>query len=242
MQLKGRLRATTLGDVLGALFRERATGTLELEELDGPVAGRRHLVHVEDGLVVQVDTPLGRRLGEILCSSGAVRAEIVERAVAGAAQDGYVPLGQRLAVRDRVDPTEIASALTRQVRDRLDALFMLRDARVRFRVPRPRDRRLDPPRPLLPTEFLHGRPRAGHRLGVSPMDRDPETRLDPVRSRCLQVLGLGHRADTREVRRAFRALAAHCHPDRHPQATTAEKRQMLRRFAELSQAYHTLTA
>ena len=141
MQLKGRLRATTLGDVLGALFRERATGTLELEELDGPVAGRRHLVHVEDGLVIQVDTPLGRRLGEILCSSGAVRAEIVERAVAGAARDGYVPLGQRLAVRDRVDPTEIASALTRQVRDRLDALFMLRDARVRFRVPRPRDRR-----------------------------------------------------------------------------------------------------
>jgi hypothetical protein len=242
MQLKGRLSATTLGDVLGSLFRERATGTLELEELDGPAAGRRHLVHLEDGLVVQVDTALGRRLGEILCSRGAVRTETVLRAVTTSAKDEYVPLGQRLALRDHVDPTEIASALTGQVRDRLDALFTLRNAQLRFRVPRPRDRRLDPPRPLLPSEFLHGRPRAGRHIGTSPGGPESQVRLDPVRSRCLRVLGLRDCADAGEVRRTFRALAAHCHPDRHPEATATEKRQMLRRFAELSQAYHTLTA
>lgn len=201
MQLKGRLSATTLGDVLGLLFRERATGTLELEEVRGPVAGRRHAVHLEEGLVVQVDTCLGRTSGEI----------------------------------------EIGAALTRQVHERLDALFTLQDAQLKFRVPRPRDRRLDPPRPLAPAEYLYGRPRA-ERRGASASGQEPELRSDPVRARCLRVLGLGERAQGPEVRRAFRTLAARCHPDRHPEANAIERRHMLRRFAELSQAYHTLTA
>jgi DnaJ domain/Domain of unknown function (DUF4388) len=62
MQLPGRLSSSTLGDLLGALHRARVTGLLELSEVRGPrgrtVPGRLHRVHLRDGLVVAVDTPL----------------------------------------------------------------------------------------------------------------------------------------------------------------------------------------
>ena len=51
MQLPGRLSATTLGDVLGALHRERASGALEIVER----TGRIHRVHVAAGLVSAVE-------------------------------------------------------------------------------------------------------------------------------------------------------------------------------------------
>lgn len=62
MHLPGRLSASTLGDLLGALHRERTTGLLELHEIRGPlgrsVPGRVHRVHLRSGLVVAVDTAL----------------------------------------------------------------------------------------------------------------------------------------------------------------------------------------
>jgi hypothetical protein len=62
MQLPGRLSASTLGDLLGALHRARVTGQLELCEVRGPrgrtVPGRIHRVHLREGLVAAVDTPL----------------------------------------------------------------------------------------------------------------------------------------------------------------------------------------
>ena len=62
MHLPGRLSASTLGDLLGALHRERTTGLLELHEIRGPlgrsVPGRVHRIHLRAGLVVAVDTTL----------------------------------------------------------------------------------------------------------------------------------------------------------------------------------------
>lgn len=54
MRLPGRLRAATLGDLLGQMVRERVSGTLELREVAGPSAGRAHHIHLRAGLVVAV--------------------------------------------------------------------------------------------------------------------------------------------------------------------------------------------
>jgi hypothetical protein len=52
--LPGRLRASTLGDLLGQMVRERVNGTLELREMKGPTAGVAHRIHLRNGLVVAV--------------------------------------------------------------------------------------------------------------------------------------------------------------------------------------------
>jgi curved DNA-binding protein CbpA len=55
-------------------------------------------------------------------------------------------------------------------------------------------------------------------------------------------LGLELSADQDAVRRAFRRLAAEVHPDRHPAASPGEVASLMKRFAELSAAYHQLVA
>ena len=54
MMLPGRLRASTLGDLLGQMARERVNGTLELREAKGPTAGTAHRIHLREGLVASV--------------------------------------------------------------------------------------------------------------------------------------------------------------------------------------------
>lgn len=56
MNLPGRLRLTTLGDVLGTVYRERTSGILELVETEGPSSGRAHRIHFVDGLVTDVES------------------------------------------------------------------------------------------------------------------------------------------------------------------------------------------
>src|ERR1700689_4986164 len=51
MLLPGRLRQTTLGDLLGTLHRARVHGTLELAE----DLGRTHRIHLADGGIVAVE-------------------------------------------------------------------------------------------------------------------------------------------------------------------------------------------
>lgn len=184
MNLPGRLRLTTLGDVLGAVYRERSSGVLEVVETEGPYAGRSHRIHFMDGLVQEVE------------SSG-----------------------------DPVDEEER--------RARLDALFRLTDARLAFHVARASRRRMD--EPLGPREFLHGRVRTRDRGG-------PGRRRDPTRARALATLGLPDEADRASVMRTFRTLAARLHPDRFPAATAEERADLMRRFAEITAAYHTLVA
>ena len=262
MQLPGRLVRTTVGDLLGRLYRASSTGLLELA-----CAGRRHRVHFQRGFVTAVDldvaSPPGR-LGEILVDEGfapvtAVAAALSRQQVLG---DGALPQGEIL-VRAGVLTAEVRdAALRRQTRMRLDALFSLlaqRDAEVRFHVGPSAAR--TPSRgagPLMPREFLHGRPRA--RDGVTPPapraanDRTPPSpRAEPARPsahaaerlerlRALRLLGLPPGADAATIRRAFRAAAARVHPDRHQALPAPERARLQSALAELSAAYHLLCA
>ena len=261
MQLPGRLVRTTVGDLLGRLYRASSTGLLELS-----CAGRRHRVHFQRGFVTAVDldvaTPPGR-LGEILVDEGfapvtAVAAALSRQQVLGG---DALPQGEIL-VRAGVLTAEVRdAALRRQTRLRLDALFALlaqRDAEVRFHVGvSASGTRSRGAGPLMPREFLHGRPRA--RDGVTPPapraanDRTPPSpKAEPARPhhaddrlerlRALRLLGLPPGADAATIRRAFRAAAARVHPDRHQALPAAERARLQTALAELSAAYHLLCA
>lgn len=240
MRLPARLRNTTLGDLLGAAFREQITGSLELEEVTGPTTGRRHAIFLEEGLIVRIDGELGAvRLGQLLVEQRILSAQQLRRALGHRRSHDEDPIGARLVECGYVDFSSVALALERQLEARLEALFTLGDARLHFRVPRPRDRRTDAPCPLRPPDFLPGRPRARRPRRPGPACA---FRADPVRGRCLTVLELPEAATSDEVRRAFRRLAVRFHPDRHPEASREDRREMLRKFAELSHAYHVLIA
>jgi len=160
----------------------------------------------------------GKRVGEILVEEGLGTADLV------------------------------AAALRRQQKSRLDALYSLSEALIRFHVPRPRAGFR--PTPLSPREFLHGRPRARTRLRSRVTERftfrsepraaAPASREDKQLA-AYRALGLAPGAPLRDVQRAFRKLAAERHPDRFPLATAAEKARHLSDFAALSAAYHALT-
>ena len=60
------------------------------------------------------------------------------------------------------------------------------------------------------------------------------------KSEALALLGLTDGATSAEATKAFRQLATRFHPDRHVQASEAERRAMSERFAVVSAAYHTV--
>ena len=248
MQLPGRLRLTTLGDLLGALHRACASGTLELVEVEGARAGRSHRVFFEAGLIEDVDTSLNHpRLGEILARDGLLNMAALARVARRVTEQPGKRVGQILVEEGLGTVDLVVGALRRQRASRLDALYGLSEALIRFHVPRPRSGFRQTP--LLPREFLHGRPRArvdfsarvaeqfSGRPGARP---DPGRAVDGKRHAAYRALGLSAGASPREVQRAFRKLAAEQHPDRFPNASAAEKSQLLSRFAQLSAAYHLL--
>jgi hypothetical protein len=235
MLLPGRLGATTLGDLLGTLCRARVTGVLELAELDGAVAGRTHRVHLERGLVAHVDSPLRvPRLGDIL-QGGGFLAPSAARRLEWHASLGHKSIGTILLDEGLCTPQVLGAALRHQLRARLDALFGIADARVGFHVACPRVARSGSPIPLSPHETLYNRPR--HRAPFAARNA-----VNSARAQALAVLGLDAGADRARVQRAFRQRAAEVHPDRHPRASAAERATLLRRFSELSAAYHELLA
>jgi hypothetical protein len=245
MRLPGRLRATTLGDLLGSLYRERATGTLELVEQSGVAAGRVHRVHLDAGLVGAVDSRLtAPRLGEILRSEGFISDATLRRLVRRLDRAPGRRLGELLVEDCEASPGLVDAALRFQLRRRLDALFAIDDASVRFHVARPKS--ADAALPLSPHEFLHGRERTRDRQPAHappsrpPTRREQPHRQDPVRARAFGVLGLPPGSGPGDVQRAFRSLAREHHPDRFPAASGRQREALMRRFAELSQAYHLL--
>ena len=144
-------------------------------------------------------------------------------------------LGQLLLRERAITRDVLSAALRHQLRWRLDTLFGLPSAAVRFRVPRPGEAAGIP---LSPREFLHGRPRH-HRREEKPPERTAP-RVNPVQAQALSTLGLPAHATLEVVRQAFRRQALEIHPDRHPTASPPERQRLLRRFAELSAAYHSL--
>ncbi len=251
MNLPGRLRATTLGDVLGTLFRDRTTGVLELVEASGVGVGRRHRLHLVAGLVQEVETSLPvPRLGEILRDEGFIDAEaartLSRRLLEHPTQrTGELLIRERLARRE-----EVVAALRHQLRARLDALYRLDEAWLRFHIAGPRRTDAGGSMALSPHEFLHGRPRwrdrcprDGSKLGA---DTPPPGRTtgEPGelsrRRAALSLLGLSEPVDRQTVQRTFRRLAATLHPDRHPRAKPSELASLMRGFAQLTAAYHEL--
>ncbi|MBX3129435.1 MAG: DnaJ domain-containing protein [Polyangiaceae bacterium] len=241
MLLPGRLNNTTLGDVLGQLHRARASGVLELVEVRGATSGRVHRIHLASGLVAHVESALRvPRLGELLRREGLLTDEGVRHL---ARPPGGRRAGELLVDSGLASERLVSAALRRQLRLRLDALFSIEEAQLRFRA-FVRGLPAASSVPLSPHEFLHGRPRArkAARAASTPEPAPAARRRDPARSWALSALGLGAEASSSDVRVAFRRLAREVHPDRHPRATAAERAELLTRFARLSAAYHQLVA
>src|SRR5450432_4629950 len=242
MQLPGRLRMTTLGDLLGALHRACASGTLELVEVEGVRAGRSHRVYFDAGLVEDVDTSLNHpRLGEILARDGLLSVSALARVARRLLEQPGERVGEILVEEGLGTADLVAAALRRQRTSRLEALYSLTEALIRFHVPRPRTGFR--PTPLSTREFLDGRPRARARERFTfggTVHRERARVVDSPRCRAFHELGLAPNASPRDIQRAFRKLAAERHPDRFPRATISEKTILLERFAKLSAAYHLL--
>jgi DnaJ-domain-containing protein 1 len=245
MLLPGRLRQTTLGDLLGALHRARVHGTLELAE----DLGRTHRVHIADGLVVAVEFDgATATLAEVLRTSGEVDESTLRRsllrAIAGKRLHGEV-----LVEEFRLSETIVDRAVRKQMLARLARLEQLRDAQVRFRVTVPTPRGAVVSAPLGPSSFLSGRARfrdggrasspRGARAGQIPAARPVVEAPAPSAWR---VLGVEPGADATEIKRAYRRLARAYHPDLHPEATDPEKRELVLRFNALTVAYRALVA
>jgi hypothetical protein len=246
MDLPGRLRATTLGDLLGALNRARVNGTLELAE----DRGRTHRVHLALGLVAAVELDAASpSLAEILRSDHVADDDLLRRSLLRAMASQRLH-GEVLVNDFRLSPEVVGSALRRQVLARLAVIDQLPDARVSFRVavrvPRgaltgrvsatSSSSAWDPP--LAPQEFLHGRRRLRERGTRTPL---PAAR-SVASSSSWQVLGLPPGARVEEIKRAYRRLARSVHPDLHPGASDEERRALQARFVELTDAYRALVA
>ncbi len=237
MQLPGRLRATTLGDMLGALHRAGASGTLELIE----DRGRTHRVHITQGLVTSVELDgASPPLTELLKTQGALDDQTIRRAVLRALTSRRL-VGEVLAADFHVSPDVIDVALRDQLILRLRALESIEDARVGFRVAvrPPREALRD--RPLQASECRRGRVRLRDKNAKTPTPQTPD--CAPVRdSSAYTLLGVERDADAAEIRRAFRRLARELHPDRHPQASEPERRALAIKFAQVAAAYQALVA
>jgi hypothetical protein len=250
MLLPGRLRLTTLGDALGALHREGCSGMLELTD----ERGATHRVHFSHGMITQIETNLFReRLGDLLAGQGFLGARALARLARRLLEAPRQRAGEILVEEGFATADLVSAGLRRQLRQKLEALFQLRDARMAFHTSRPHEQHRTP---LSPGEFLHGRPRARPRLRAessinSPPPRPrPQPRAEPAkdappapygtRARALATLGLLPGADRATIQQAFRRLALSTHPDRFPNADAIERAKLLSRFAELSAAYHAL--
>jgi DnaJ-domain-containing protein 1 len=246
MQLPGRLKTTTLGDLLGTLHRSAASGNLELVE----ASGRTHRIFLLRGLVTAVELDrASASLAEILRREGAIDEDTLRRSLLRAMASRR--LHGEILVRDfALSPEVVGRALRMQLMLRLAVLEELADAQVFYRVT------MRPPRgalenePLAPSEFLAGRKRARDRE-VSPPSgaRYKSARpahapgaYDPARAGAYRALGLPFGADDQEIKRAYRRLVRNYHPDLHPDATHEEKRALERSFAEVTAAYRALVA
>ncbi len=170
MILPSRLSATTLGDLLGRLYRQQTTGNLELADLWAPpgAASSRHKIHLFCGLVSGVETSLpSPPLGELLRREGFLGDPAFRSLLRRLGDGDPRPSGEILVAERLVDPGTVEAALRAQLRMKIDALFTLEDASVAFHTARPM--KLDARRihPLEPRDFLLDRPRQRDRIPAS---------------------------------------------------------------------------
>jgi hypothetical protein len=128
------------------------------------MAGRHHRVHLFCGLVAGVETGLPfPKLGQILHAKGMLRpealADLMQRIAAGDPRlVGEILVDEGLAAKPIVN-----LGLRAQLREKIDAVYILGDAEVRFHTARPLSETARRIGLLSTNEFLHGRPRARDR-------------------------------------------------------------------------------
>jgi hypothetical protein len=243
VQLPGRLRATTLGDLLGALHRAGAGGTLEIVE----DRGRAHRVHLAGGLVIGVELDgASPSLAEILRRERAADDDVLRRSLLRAMASGRLH-GEVLVDEFCLSPSVVGAALRRQLLARLAAIETIVDARISFRVavraPRGALGACGWVEPLGAPEFLRGRRRARERAGATSGGASPGAGAAARASEnASRILGLPPGAEVGDIKRAYRRLARSVHPDLHPAASAEEKRALEERFAAITDAYRTLVA
>jgi DnaJ-domain-containing protein 1 len=236
MLLPGKIELWALGDVLGGLLRAGVSGTLSLIESKGRRVGTTHHVHLVGGLPAAVLSD-GPRLGEVLSESGALPARAVNAAIERQAGGDTRLLGELLQELVVAPQSSIAEGVRKQTKARVDRLFSLGEANLRFHatamegtVLASLSRAARTVRPLDASEFLYGRPR---RRSGPPAE-------GPRRDNDLALLGLGSKASKDEIRQAFRRLVHQHHPDRA--GDDAERRHKNAIVARLAAAYSRLTA
>ncbi len=241
MQLPGRLSSTTLGDLLGALFREQAKGALEIVER----TGRVHRVFLDGGRVTAVE--LDREsptLGDLLRRERVLDDDTMRRSLLRALAQRR--LHGEVLVRDfHLSEDLVGRAVRTQMALRLTALERIGDSELRFRVAVRMPREAVTPA-LSPEMFLHGRRRKRDEIDrASPSG----ARARPVvptecssRRDARRILGVPLYATPDDVKRAYRALVRQTHPDLHPRATLDERRELGRKLAAVTSAYQALVA
>lgn len=277
MLLPSRLESTTLGDLLGILYRGNATGVLELAETavpGGPAPlARTHRIQLLSGLVASVETDLDATpIGEILARANKVDRRALDVMLYRMALGDPRPAGAILVGMGAITADTLIWGLREQIQKKLDAIYRgLKDARISFRTSRPLPKDVLRIGPLMPRDFLFGRPRkrdgknrkppvtskgsasrapwwATHEWGL-PADAPPPSGRRTVarapvgpRAQALRTLGLPDDADETSIRRAFKRLATELHPDRHSMSPEDVRARHAARFAEASAAFHLLVA
>lgn len=237
MQLPGRLSSTTLGDLLGALFREKARGALEIVER----LGRTHRIFLDAGLVTAVELDRASpSLGDVLRQEAALDEETLRRSLLRALAQRRLH-GEVLVREFHLSPEIVGRAVRTQLALRLSALERLGDSDLRFRVAVRTPREALSPA-LGPESFLYGRRRKRDDADRSPRARDVAPSECATRRDARRVLGVAPFATLDEVKRAYRDLVRKTHPDLHPSSTPDERRELGRRLGAITCAYQTLVA
>ena len=236
MQLPGRLRATSLGDVLGQLHRATATGILELAE----PSGRTHGVHLHAGQVVAVDFDgPDVSLAEGLRATG-MNEELLRRSLLRSISSRRLH-GEVLVEDFAVDAARVTQVLHTQLVSRIQRLEALPDAQLRFRAAVRTRGASSAVRPLGPREFLHGRRRA--RDGQGPIREryvPAVITVEPARRRALTTLGLPAEATDADAKTAYRRLARELHPDLHAGDSAPDSARRTERLRAVIEAYRSL--
>lgn len=242
MQLPGRLRVTSLGDVLGQLHRAAATGILELSE----ASGRTHGVHLHAGQVVAVDYDgPDVSLAEGLRATG-MSEELLRRSLLRSMSSRRLH-GEVLVSDFAVDPARVVQVLHTQLVSRIQRLEALPDAQLRFRAAvRTRGAVGAAIRPLGPREFLHGRRRARDGFRERPGSFRERfvpavVQVEPARRRALAVLGLAAEATDADAKKAYRLLARELHPDLHGEDSPPESSRRTDQLRAVIEAYRSLS-
>lgn len=233
MLLPACLESTTLGDVLGCLYRGGAYGALQLYEANG----RTHEIELIEGWVERVvlahaDSNLGHVLRQL--SRGDARFEGALRRACLRSSDPRL-LGERLVAVGAVSQGQLRLALKRLHYARLEQLFHLSRARLRFR---PLRRVPCHVYGLGPAEFLHGRRR--HRDAQEDANRLLTAQHEVKLRAAHQVLGLAPGCTPHQIRRAYRQAAGQWHPDRFVNAGPELARRAQKQFTLVSDSYRRL--